>query len=708
MAGTLPDLVSRLPRLLDAAALRALTDAQLVERFAEHRDESAFALLMDRHGRAVLGAARQVLGDRHAAEDVFQATFLVLARKAGTFRVGQSVCGWLYTTAVHLARTARTAAARRQAHERRAAREPMTEPPPSLTPDEFRAVLHEEVSRLPENYRLPVLLCHLEGLTHDEAAAQLGWPVGTVRSRLSRARDRLRVRLERRGVTLAALAVGTLTGTVAEAVVPASLAGATVRGAVSFAAKAGPVPAEVTAGALALAKGALRGGAVHLKVLTTVLVLGLAVAGAVAVDDAQVAVAADDVQAGNRVETASAEEGPTPDQATAAPVPEVEEEVTVTPVMTGRYVPPPECVNLDWLETLPPPDIHTKKHPPDGAVMGTTLAVRNGQLWAYLSMWVGARPTSEVPGGGALNYRERERGYVVYQPPPGYAVAGLGKKQEPGNIVCWGHPTRGIVKLTKHNFADDLNEYAAGGTRWDRIKDGFSPLVRDFHATGGPNAPGGPSPVGVHLTFHPVRIILRGPPSGATRRAAAAPVPGVVEEVAVTPVLGRRYVPPPEHINLTDPGGDESLAYAWDVRLAVPDGRLWAYLSLYVTRGSARIPPRERREHGFVVYQPPPGCVVAALGKGQGSTEGGPHYFTPRFEGDLGEHLTRGINARLRSNEGRVPAQFRDRPEFRAYRLLLSHVEVTGEPGTRAEEQRLGMRVTFNPVRVVVRGPPHP
>src|SRR4051812_42408481 len=111
---SLTDLVTRLPHLLGQDALGALTDTQLVERFVAHKDEAAFALLVSRHGPVVLGVSRQVLRDVHTAEDVFQATFLLLARKAGSLRSGQAVRSWLYETAVNLAHTARTTAARRQ------------------------------------------------------------------------------------------------------------------------------------------------------------------------------------------------------------------------------------------------------------------------------------------------------------------------------------------------------------------------------------------------------------------------------------------------------------------------------------------------------------------------------------------------------------------------------------------------------------------
>ena len=196
--------MNRLPLLLSTEALGSLTDAQLVERFVASRDEAAFALIVQRHGPLVLGASRQVLRDRHAAEDVFQAAFLMLARKVGTLRKGQAIRAWLYETTVNLSRTVRTAAARPENHERQTARDAKSDSSSTVTLDEFQSALHEEVSRLPEKFRLPVLLCHLGGKTHDEAAAELNWPLGTVRSRLSRARDLLRRRLERRGVTLAA------------------------------------------------------------------------------------------------------------------------------------------------------------------------------------------------------------------------------------------------------------------------------------------------------------------------------------------------------------------------------------------------------------------------------------------------------------------------------------------------------------------------
>ncbi len=190
----------------EAGALGALGDGELLERFATRRGEAAelaFAVLVERHGPMVLRACRAGLGDPHAAQDAFQSTFLVLARRAGTLWVRDSLGPWLHSVACRTAAGARVAEGRRRALERRAAgrAEARATDPPG---DEVGPALHEEVERLPERLRRPVVLCYLEGLTHDEAADRLGCPVGTVRSRLARGRDRLRRGLTRRGLAPAA------------------------------------------------------------------------------------------------------------------------------------------------------------------------------------------------------------------------------------------------------------------------------------------------------------------------------------------------------------------------------------------------------------------------------------------------------------------------------------------------------------------------
>jgi RNA polymerase sigma factor (sigma-70 family) len=219
--------------LFRVGAVGGLADRQLLDRFAigdREAAEAAFRALVERHGPMVLRACRVVLENPHDAEDAFQATFLILARQAGSIRDRDSVASWLHKIAWRIAAHGRAAAARRREIERQGAR-PVAQP--SVDPERriLDTILHEELIRLPEKYRKPIVLCYLEGLTHDGAAEQLGWPVGTVRGRLARARDLLRRRLTRRGVTApAALAgVGWLSATSpAAAAVPAALGDATV------------------------------------------------------------------------------------------------------------------------------------------------------------------------------------------------------------------------------------------------------------------------------------------------------------------------------------------------------------------------------------------------------------------------------------------------------------------------------------------------
>jgi RNA polymerase sigma factor (sigma-70 family) len=191
-----------------------VSDAALLERFVRRGDEAAFELLVWRHGPMVLGVCRRVLRHEQDAEDAFQATFLVLARKAAEAGRRGSLGGWLYTVAYRVALRAR---------QRRAAGGPPAglrgvkpaadaRPGPAdlLAADDLRSVLDEEIGALPEKYRSTFVLCYLEGKTNAEAAELLGCPKGTVLSRLARARERLRQRLSGRGVAPAALPLAAL------------------------------------------------------------------------------------------------------------------------------------------------------------------------------------------------------------------------------------------------------------------------------------------------------------------------------------------------------------------------------------------------------------------------------------------------------------------------------------------------------------------
>jgi RNA polymerase sigma factor (sigma-70 family) len=194
-------VVRQLRTLFQVGTTRELTDGQLLERFATERGETAelaFGALVERHGPMVLRVCRSVLNNSQDSLDAFQATFLVLVKKARGLWVRDSLGPWLHQVALRTALCARSRAARRSRHERQAAalrRERMT-----TVVDELGSILHEEIGRLPDRFRAPIVLCDLEGRSHEQAARHLGWPIGTVKSRHARGRERLRNRLERRGL----------------------------------------------------------------------------------------------------------------------------------------------------------------------------------------------------------------------------------------------------------------------------------------------------------------------------------------------------------------------------------------------------------------------------------------------------------------------------------------------------------------------------
>jgi RNA polymerase sigma factor (sigma-70 family) len=235
------------------------SDCQLLQQFVANRDEAAFVALLKRHGPLVLGVCQQVLGDLHAAEDVFQATFLVLARKAASIRRSESLGPWLYRVAINLAKTAKINAAQRQAHERRAAVMSQASPADPTLWHDWQPLLHDEINRLPEKYRVAVVLCYLEGQTNEEAARRLGWPAGTVKGRLSRARELLRSRLVRRGLTLSAAGfAAALSPKGVCAGVPGPLLTATLTAALPYAVGHAVPAGSASALALALAEGGLK------------------------------------------------------------------------------------------------------------------------------------------------------------------------------------------------------------------------------------------------------------------------------------------------------------------------------------------------------------------------------------------------------------------------------------------------------------------
>ncbi len=177
------------------------SDDQWLSDFLNDRDEAAFERLVVRYGPMVLRVCRDILADHSAADDAFQATFLVFFRQAGSIRDRDSVGRWLYEVACRVARRARIAESKRRAQERRAlTMEAVTSPDHEVSDREWRPILHEEIGRLPSKFRDALVLCYLEGLTVEVAARKLGCPSGTLKSRLSKGRDLLRARLARRGL----------------------------------------------------------------------------------------------------------------------------------------------------------------------------------------------------------------------------------------------------------------------------------------------------------------------------------------------------------------------------------------------------------------------------------------------------------------------------------------------------------------------------
>jgi RNA polymerase sigma factor (sigma-70 family) len=267
-------------RLSVAHLVAAAPDSELVERFTVHREEAAFAALVRRHGPLVLGVCRRVLNDPQAAEDCFQETFLVLARKAGSLKGPEALGSWLYGVATRTALKARARAARRRECERRTAvTEMVVTPSDGLVWRDLRSLLDEAVAKLPEKYRTQFVLHHLEGLTVAEVAHRLGCPQGTTCARLARAKEQLRTRLARHGLAWCTAALATAFAKDAAAV-PTSLAASTVQAAISIA--AGEAAGALSASAAALTTGGIRVMSafkmkVALAVCLTVSALGVGV-----------------------------------------------------------------------------------------------------------------------------------------------------------------------------------------------------------------------------------------------------------------------------------------------------------------------------------------------------------------------------------------------------------------------------------------------
>jgi RNA polymerase sigma factor (sigma-70 family) len=250
----------QLQTLFDAGAIGSLTDAELLGRFLRlgPLTEPAFEALVDRHGRMVLRVCLDVLGDSHEAQDAAQATFFILARKAGSIRNPDALASWLHGTARRVATRALRESIRRRHHERKSLEIPKTNPTEPEAPRNW-AELHEELAKLPDRYRDPIILCDLTGLTHEQAAGQLGCPPRTLQTRLYRGRERLKQKLIRRGVAPSAALVGLSWSASARAALPGGWVGSTAETAVGLAKSGGWVAAgKGSVVAMGLARGTLK------------------------------------------------------------------------------------------------------------------------------------------------------------------------------------------------------------------------------------------------------------------------------------------------------------------------------------------------------------------------------------------------------------------------------------------------------------------
>jgi RNA polymerase sigma factor (sigma-70 family) len=296
-----------------------MTDGQLLDCFLTQRDDAAFAALVRRHGPMVWGVCRRVLPNYHDAEDAFQATFLVLVRKAAAVEPKEMVANWLYGVAHQTALKARSVAARRKERERQV----VEMPEPALEEPEvwhdLQPLLDQELSRLPDKYRVPIVLCDLERKTRKEAARQLGWPEGTVAGRLATARKMLARRLARRGV---ALSGGTLAAVLSQQVAPAGVPSSVVSSTIKAATLVAAGQAAAATGVLSVKVAALTEGVMKAMlmgkkaVIAVVLVVGVLASGATVFTRCKAA-GQNGKAAGNEKQPAAADRQVPPGAATA-------------------------------------------------------------------------------------------------------------------------------------------------------------------------------------------------------------------------------------------------------------------------------------------------------------------------------------------------------------------------------------------------------
>jgi len=269
---SLNGVLHHLRKVAAVQTYRELPDRELLERFASARDEAAFTVLIERHGPMVLGVCRRALPNFHDAEDACQAAFLVLARKAGSVRKKTSLSSWLHGVACRLALTLKRDHARRKNRERATDTPAPRDPAAEVSWREVQTILDEELQQLPERYRAPLILCYLECTTRDEAAWQLGLSPGSLHGRLQRARDMLRERLAKRGLTLPAVMSAAVLGeSVAQAALSPTFVVTSTKAALLLAAGKPLAESLVATNVLALTREVLK------SMFLTKLKLGTAV-----------------------------------------------------------------------------------------------------------------------------------------------------------------------------------------------------------------------------------------------------------------------------------------------------------------------------------------------------------------------------------------------------------------------------------------------
>jgi RNA polymerase sigma factor (sigma-70 family) len=270
------NIIPQLRRAMLMQGAAGLTDGQLLGWFIEDRDDTAFAALVRRHGPMVWGVCCRVLANRHDAEDAFQATFLVLVRKAASVAPREMVANWLYGVARRTALKARATAARRKSREKQCTQVPEPAVIEQGIAGDLRPELDKSLSRLPEKYRVAIVLCDLESKTRKEAARQLGCPEGTLAARLARARTMLAKRLARHGfVPAAGSLAAVLSADVASAAVPTSVMDSTIKSVSAVTAGQVAGTGVISANVASLTEGVLRAMLfAKLRVATVLLIIG--------------------------------------------------------------------------------------------------------------------------------------------------------------------------------------------------------------------------------------------------------------------------------------------------------------------------------------------------------------------------------------------------------------------------------------------------